>query len=78
MEPIYYPEGEYIVTMPSSNIISHQLNLYGAENVLVGGLVRQFGHSYHLTWPKNSILCLNEVKRKEEPTELQLKCFSSL
>lgn len=40
MEPIYYTDKEYIVTMPSANIISGELNLYGAENVLVGGLVR--------------------------------------
>ena len=26
--------------MPAANIISIQLQLYGAENVLVGGLVR--------------------------------------
>ena len=40
MDPIYYNKGEYIVTSPSANIIADQIMLYGADNVLVGGLVR--------------------------------------
>ena len=40
MEPIYYGAGEYVVTQPSANIVSESLQLYGADNVLVGGLVR--------------------------------------
>lgn len=39
MDPIYYNKGEYIVTSPSANIIADQIMLYGADNVLVGGLV---------------------------------------
>lgn len=44
MEPIYFTDDEYLVTQPSANIVSTRLNLFGAENVLVGGLVRNIGN----------------------------------